>query len=266
MYQEQWAPTLPGAVLWTSSTAAEAGAARVLPDGCMDLIWKDGVLLVAGPDRVAQLVHRTPGESYAGLRFAPGTAAAVLDIAADELLDRRVPLDQLWPARTAHRLAEQVDEAADPGAALERIALQRLSSLDRLRSTADPAERLRRGLLGALGSGAGVAEAARAVGLSDRQLHRRCLTDFGYGPKTLARVLRLQRALELARGGVPLAQVAARAGFADQPHLARDVRALAGVPLRQLLQEQGQDQGGAGQPGSGANRSTAFPSGSWTTA
>ena len=56
-----------------------------------------------------------------------------------------------------------------------------------------------------------------------------------YGPKTLARVLRLQRALGLARGGVPYAETAARAGFADQAHLARDVRELAGVPLTELL-------------------------------
>lgn len=66
-------------------------------------------------------------------------------------------------------------------------------------------------------------------------MHRRSLTAFGYGPKTLARVLRLQRALALARAGVPYADTAARTGFADQAHLARDVRELAGMPLGELL-------------------------------
>jgi AraC-like DNA-binding protein len=66
-------------------------------------------------------------------------------------------------------------------------------------------------------------------------LHRRSLTAFGYGPKTLARILRLQRALALARKGVPFAETAARAGYADQAHLARDVRELAGMPLGQLV-------------------------------
>ncbi len=42
-------------------------------------------------------------------------------------------------------------------------------------------------------------------------------------------------ALELARTGEPLALVAARAGYADQAHLAREVRALAGVPVTTLL-------------------------------
>ncbi|WP_461029927.1 helix-turn-helix domain-containing protein, partial [Streptomyces sparsus] len=69
----------------------------------------------------------------------------------------------------------------------------------------------------------------------ERQLHRRAVRAFGYGPKTLARVLRLERALTLARAGLPFARVAADAGYADQAHLAREVKALAGVPLTTLL-------------------------------
>jgi AraC-like DNA-binding protein len=80
-----------------------------------------------------------------------------------------------------------------------------------------------------------VAAAAARSGLGERQLRRRCEAAFGYGPKTLARVLRLQRALELARRGVPFASVAAEAGYADQPHLAREVRALTGLPLGELV-------------------------------
>jgi AraC-like DNA-binding protein len=79
-----------------------------------------------------------------------------------------------------------------------------------------------------------VRSAAGRSGLSERQLHRRCLPLFGYGPKTLARVLRFDRALALARAGRPFADVASSAGYADQAHLSREVRALAGVPLRAL--------------------------------
>ncbi|OMI40139.1 AraC family transcription regulator [Streptomyces sparsogenes DSM 40356] len=66
-------------------------------------------------------------------------------------------------------------------------------------------------------------------------MHRRSLAAFGYGPKTLARVLRLNRALDAARAGTAFAEVAALAGYADQAHLAREVKALTGVPLGRLL-------------------------------
>ena len=65
-------------------------------------------------------------------------------------------------------------------------------------------------IVAAVRDGAGVAEVADRVGLSDRQLHRRSLQAFGYGAKRLGRILRLQQALTLASAGVPAAAAAAR--------------------------------------------------------
>ncbi|GGL82224.1 AraC family transcriptional regulator [Streptomyces fumigatiscleroticus] len=225
MYTER--PARPtGAVVWTNTPSAP-GAGRVLPDGCMDLLWHDGRLLVAGPDTRA---HRTGDGAgpWAGVRFPPGTAPALLGVPAHELRDRRVALADLWPAAEARRLTARVNAAADPATGLERAALERAAATG-------PPDPLLRHLVAALDAGRPVAATADALGLGARTLHRRSLAAFGYGPKTLARVLRLQRALALARGGVPLAETAARAGFADQAHLARDVRQLAGVPLTGLL-------------------------------
>ena len=83
--------------------------------------------------------------------------------------------------------------------------------------------------------GADVAGLADALGTTTRTLHRRSLPVFGYGPQHLGRILRLQRALARARAGTPWAEVAATEGFADQPHLVREVRALAGTTPSALL-------------------------------
>ncbi|MES5818692.1 helix-turn-helix domain-containing protein [Streptomyces sp. RG80] len=217
---------LTGAVVWTN-TPSGPGPGRVLPDGCMDLLWRDGRLLVAGPDTRAYVPDGEPG-LWAGVRFFPGTAPALLGVVAHELRDRRVDLTDLWPAAEVRRLTARVNAADDPASGLEEVALARAAD-------ADPPDALLRHLVAALDAGRPVAATADELGIGARQLHRRSLTAFGYGPKTLARVLRLQRALGLARGGVPYAETAFRTGFADQAHLARDVRELAGVPLTVLL-------------------------------
>ena len=228
MYRERWSATAH-AVLWTRFVRSESTELRILPDGCLDLIWLNGRLIVAGPDTSAQVGEDRPGARYVGLRFPPGTGPALLGVPAHELRDRRVPLEALWPAAWVRRLAGRVAEAADPTGAVESIAVERLRTGDRA------PDRAMRAVATMLGAGSPVAAAADAVGLSERQLHRRSLDAFGYGPKTLARVLRLGRAVGLARDGVPFATVAARAGYADQAHLSREVRSLTGVRLRSLI-------------------------------
>jgi AraC-like DNA-binding protein len=217
---------LTGAVVWTN---IPTGPGRVLPDGCMDLLWSEGTLLVAGPDTRAHVTDGAP-TVWAGVRFFPGTAPALLGVPAHELRDRRVPLADLWPAPLVRRLAAGVNAAGDPATGLEDLALRRAAETGT--EAPDP---LLRHLVTALDAGRPVGAVAGELGLTARQVHRRSLTAFGYGPKTLARVLRLRRALALARSGVPLAATAARAGFADQAHLTRDVRELTGLAPRELL-------------------------------
>jgi len=215
---------LTGAMVWTHTPAA---AGPVLPDGCMDLLWNGERLLVAGPDTRAH-APGGPARRWAGVRFPPGTAPALLGVPARELLDERVELSDLWPAARVRRLRARMAAAADPAAALEAIAL------DEAAAAAPPDPWVHR-LVRRLDEGRPVAATAAELGLGARTLHRRCLAAFGYGPKTLARILRLRRALDLARAGVPYAETALRAGYADQSHLARDVRELAGLPLGRLI-------------------------------
>ncbi|MEU7768805.1 helix-turn-helix transcriptional regulator [Nocardia sp. NPDC049190] len=217
-----------GAVLWTRTVDGPDRGLPVLPDGCMDLIWMDGRLVVAGPDTRAQHPPAANGARYVGVRFFPGTAPALLGVPADELRNQRVDLAQLWSSSVVRRLVEQLEDAVDRTAALDEVVAWRAAE-------AEPADPLLRRVVVALDHGWSVASIADAAGVGERTLHRRCSAAFGYGPKTLARVLRLQRALAAARGGLSLAETAALAGFADQPHLSREVRALTGMPLGELL-------------------------------
>ncbi|MGP3989963.1 helix-turn-helix domain-containing protein [Streptomyces sp. 3N207] len=231
---EERASRLRGAVAWTRAPAPPGTTGRVLPDGCMDLLLWNGELVVAGPDTRAYLTTERLGLGVYGLRLPPGTGPRVFGTPAWELRDQRIPLAALWPGKQVCELHERVAQARDPLAALESIAAGRLTA--ERHAAADPrGAALVETVVAELRDGAGVAEVARRAGLSERQLHRRCRDAFGYGAKTLARVLRMQRALCLATAGTPLAETAVRAGYADQAHLAREVRALAGAPMTELV-------------------------------
>lgn len=214
---------------WTIGPPAGTDAHDVLPDGCMDLVWTGAALVVAGPDTAPHPALRAPGAPAAGLRFAPGVLPALLGTPAVELRDRRVPLEQALPrlAPAVARFADRPAVVPGPGVPEERRVLAALAALvaELPGTPPDPGVRA---AAARLARGASADETADALGWTSRTLHRRCLVAFGYGPAVLRRVLRFRRAGALLSAGVAPADVAARAGYADQSHLSREVRALAG--------------------------------------
>ncbi|MBE8522601.1 helix-turn-helix transcriptional regulator [Amycolatopsis sp. H6(2020)] len=68
---------------------------------------------------------------------------------------------------------------------------------------------------------------ADELGWTPRHLTTRFRAAFGLGPKTVARIFRLRHASSLARR-LPWPEISHRCGYADQSHLNRDFRALAG--------------------------------------
>jgi len=77
-----------------------------------------------------------------------------------------------------------------------------------------------------------------ALGMSARTVRRRALEAFGYGPKTLQRILRFQGFLRAARATAStksLAELATAGGYADQAHLSREARQLAGMTPATIL-------------------------------
>jgi AraC-like DNA-binding protein len=147
-----------------------------------------------------------------------------------------VPLADVWEAETEERVA-----AGGLPALVQAVRL-RLRAAERV----DPLARA--AALGLAAPGARVAAVGDALGISERQLRRRFADAVGYGPKTLARVLRFQRFLALAardepagsglaaRGGTgDLAGLAFAAGYADQAHLTRECRQLSGHTPGELL-------------------------------
>jgi len=242
-YQEHRAPApLRGhfGQLWQSQLAADAdGHITVLPDGCVDILWRDGALFVVGPDRVAAHPALAPGAQVLGARFRPGQALAALGLPLAGIIGQAVPLADLkggWATAAAASIGDTA-----PAQRLQRMAqcLQQHMGAAALDVQAQRAHVL----FHALGRGqATLDELAAGLNLSPRSLRRISQAQFGYGAKTLERILRLQRFLRHSRG-LPqhsLAMLAVDAGYADQAHLSREARELAGMTARKLRREWGQ--------------------------
>jgi len=214
---------------------------RVLPDGCADLVWIGAApVVVAGPATGPVVVPLGPRTTVVGVRLRPGAAGALLGPPASELIDRDTPLRDLWGAGA--------DALSGPASAQLAVAA-RLSAIEaglaRRLADAPPPDRMIAAAVRWLARhpAGRVADLARLLELGERRLQRRFAAAVGYGPKTFQRVLRLQRVLALAgraaRPEMPLAALAAAAGFADQPHMSREVRALTGRSPGALLRHSG---------------------------
>jgi AraC-like DNA-binding protein len=227
---QQQAPLI--ACLWERDSAEEPRAVPVLPDACADIVSVDGRLMIAGPATGPATSAIPPGATVFGARFRVGAAGAALGVPAGELLDARVPLEDVWVATAA------------PATRLTALANEL-----RARAGDERPDTLARAVAGSPGTP--VHRLAATLGITDRQLRRRFATAVGYGPKTLQRVLRFQRFLLLAQRAVQpdLARLAFDAGYADQAHLTREARRLAGRTPAELIAD------GAGPAG---DRSVPF--------
>lgn len=210
-----------------------ADSTLVLPDGCVDLIWRDGKLVVAGLDLTARRSPVRGGLAIAGIRLRPGVAGAVFGLPASELVDVQVPLDDLIGSRGSE-LAERLGRA--DGHDAEYLLLEGTVAAAIVDRSPDPLVLAATRRLGFPGSR--VDELAEALGISERQLRRRFHQAVGYGPKTLDRILRFRRLVAQAQGvsdgEVDLARLAADLGYADQAHMTRDSVRLTGMPPAQL--------------------------------
>jgi AraC-like DNA-binding protein len=216
--------------VWERADARGEGA-RILPDGCIDVVFSPsrGLRLI-GANTVAFISDVEPGEPVIGARLVPGAAPALLGVAAEPVLDRRPPLSELL-GDEGRRLQALLYESAD------RVAILRAWLTERATHASAPDPLIAATVAGMVSGDQRIGPLADSLGISERALRRRVTAAVGYGPKRLARVLRLRRALALAGAGSPLVDVAYETGYADQAHFGHDCLELAGIAPGRFLQD-----------------------------
>jgi methylphosphotriester-DNA--protein-cysteine methyltransferase len=216
----------PGLVLGVR----DRGAASVLADGGATRL-PDAML--AGMTTTARLMRTTAGGRVTLAMFRPGGAAAFFPQPLHELFGHTATLNDLVPCADVERVRARVAEAADDAArvaAVEELLLARRLSVapDSIVGAAVLALEEARGALP-------VRTLAKRLGISQDPLEKRFRRAVGATPKQLASLLRLRHAIESWRPGASLAELAQTAGYFDQSHFSRELRAATGEPPGRFL-------------------------------
>ncbi|GAA3618622.1 hypothetical protein GCM10022419_125160 [Nonomuraea rosea] len=195
--------------------------------------------VVAGLHLDAAELRQEGGTRGVWLTLSPLGAGALLGIPASAVAGHVADLADVAPAM-AH-LPEQL--AACQSWAQRRALVEGALIAGRVRHEESSGGQLR-ATLAALSGTARVQEAARLLGCSRRRLSGRISAELGVTPKEYQRLLRFEatrgRLVAGARAGtVSLAAVAAASGFADQAHLTREWRAMAGCTPTEWLRAEG---------------------------
>jgi AraC-like DNA-binding protein len=219
---------------------------------------------LCGPERRSWTFELPSGSVAVGVRFRPGYASLAFGLDASTMLDRRLSFEEIVGRADVDRAIERMVSAPDPTLARTRDPSSVASDLSCDLSC--DLERLAMGLEDAIAERLPAiepddarfvdrmtdllvrsprptqTELAAETGITPRHLHRRLQSVFGYGSATLARLLRFQRFLAVRAcatdpTGASIAAMAIAAGYADQPHLARDCRSITGLTVSTFLGE-----------------------------
>ncbi|MET9694260.1 helix-turn-helix transcriptional regulator [Streptomyces sp. NPDC006514] len=169
---------------------------------------------------------RGEGVECVEVALSPGTAYAMLGVSPRELDGSITGLEDLW-GRHARLLREQLAETASWQ---ERLALTD-GFLRRRAAGAPPMAAEVAAAWDAIVAGRGrvrVGDLAASCGWSRKRLWARFSAQVGLTPKRAAMLVRFDHAARALLAGERAGDVAVACGYADQPHLHRDVQALAG--------------------------------------
>lgn len=185
--------------------------------------WLSDAML-AGPYDRAYLKDTTRMRGSVGALLLPGALPALFGVAETQLLNRHVPLAEVWP-ESAATLVERINTAASPHEQLAYLEAELLAHLRPARGL-HPQVAL---ALPRLAQGLRIDELVRMSGYSHRRFTSLFRQATGMAPKRYACLRRFADALPASGKSLSWAELAADAGYSDQAHFVRDFHGFARI-------------------------------------
>ena len=218
---------------------------RVLPDGCVELIFsvRDPLLrlddatqnpsslrsIVAGQISSFLRLKATGAIDMFGVCFQPAGAYPLLGYSLHEFTDRVTSMDQVFGS-AAHEIENRILSAKSTQV---RIGIMQEFLLKRLGSAQHGIERRVQVVANAMVTRGGlvsIAGLADEVSLGRRQLEKKFRQHVGLTPKLFARIMRFRHVLNLIKqcGSYDWPALVTACHYHDQSHLIRDFRHFSG--------------------------------------
>lgn len=240
---------------WTLEDAAHAAPVkqRVVPDGCMEMIFHYGDLyrqyLEDGSSRVqprsfvfgqiTQYIEIAPTgvSGIVAARFLPEGLTPFLTIPVSNLENKAVSLSELF-SENGKQVEDEVVAATDN---LQRIKLIETFLLSRLSDpqTIDSITKTCVEVIFASKGQLGMKEVADKTNNNRRNIERKFTAAIGLSPKQLSRAVRLQAAIKKLheQNFTSLTSLAYENGYYDQAHFIKDFKEFTGISPKLFFAE-----------------------------
>ncbi|MCC8434972.1 helix-turn-helix domain-containing protein [Brevibacillus sp. M2.1A] len=231
------------ACYWVSEYNGEgiAHASRVIPDGCVDIIFnlratsvKKGAFLT-GLMRTYEDMLVTEPQSLIGIRFYAEGAARFLHYPVAMINGHHPNLEDIW-GKEADEVIEGLLEASDTA---ERIVLLERELIKRMwmDDPADPLLLTSMNYLYEYRGNLSMGALAEKVNYSERTLRRTFQQQLGMSPKELGRIIQFQGLLQMLAKGTrtSFTDAALQCGYYDQSHLIKSFHTFYGVAPSKIV-------------------------------
>ncbi len=190
--------------------------------------------LYCAAHRALRLSIREPMSLFA-IRFRPWGISRFSHESMTKMLDRSV-----LPSESLNELGDDLVtglRAAKSDYCRVEVANRTLEQA--LQSPSRNETRLKMLLDAVNGGRCSSAEMAQKLSMSDRSFSRLWSEIVGIQPRKFIQLMRFHNALSMIDAGDKLANVAAECGYSDQPHMARQIKTISGLPLSALRRRLG---------------------------
>jgi AraC-like DNA-binding protein len=215
---------------------------RVIPDGCVDIIFDMNTAssskgaFVAGLMTTFETMNLTEDYSMFGIRFYSHKIRCFISYPVSELKGHHVLLEDIW-GREADFVVDEVKSALRIQDAIERLELRfrkmLLGNEYEFDSLLQPSMRFIYESKGMIT----FRELAEKLSYSERNVRRIFSKELGIGPKELLDIIRFQSLLRELNRRLPtdLTELALKYGYYDQPHFIHRFKRLLGLTPNQVF-------------------------------